>query len=268
MMLDGKTIAITRSRDDAAEFISLAEQNNATPIALPTIELVSKGEKIVDEFLDSVKTYNPDYSVFMSSKAVKLLFDTAKESGKLETLQLAIANTIVISVGPKTTIALEAQGIKVNHQPEKTFSSVGVGELFTQLNAVGKKVIVPRSGASTPFLKELLNKIGIDVFEIHLYDVCAFRDTSQWNGFRELFSQNKVDGVVFTSASSVRGFFEIMTKDYDENSLLDSLAKLSVVSIGPFTSDELKKFKVKNTVAEVHTVAGAFEAMKNILTVA
>ena len=84
-MLEGKTIAITRSHDDASEFISLAEQNNATPIALPTIELVSKGEKIVDEFLDSVKTYNPDYSVFMSSKAVKLLFDTAKESGKLET---------------------------------------------------------------------------------------------------------------------------------------------------------------------------------------
>jgi len=72
---------------------------------------------------------------------------------------------------------------------------------------------------------------------------------------------------VFTSASSVRGFFEIMTKDYDENSLLDSLAKLSVVSIGPFTSDELKKFQVKNTVAEVHTVAGAFEAMKNTLTI-
>ncbi|KAF6244965.1 uroporphyrinogen-III synthase [Nitrosopumilus sp. b2] len=267
-MLDGKTIAITRSKDDAAEFISLSEQNNATPIALPTIELVSKGEKIVDEFLESVKTYNPDYSVFMSSKAVKLLFDTAKQSGKLETLQLAVANTIVLSVGPKTTIALEEQGIKVNHQPAETFSSVGIGELFTQLNAVGKKVIVPRSGASTPFLKELLNKIGIDVFEIHLYDVCAFRDTTQWNGFRELFSQNKIDGIVFTSASSVRGFFEIMEKDYDQNTLLDNLAKLSVVSIGPFTSDELKKFKVKNTVAEVHTVVGAFDAMKNTLTIA
>jgi len=48
--------------------------------------------------------------------------------------------------------------------------------------------------------------------------------------------------------------------------LLDNLAKLSVVSIGPFTSDELKKFNVKNTVAEVHTVAGAFDAMKTTLT--
>ena len=263
-MLTGKTIAITRSKDDASEFISLAQQNNATPIPLPTIELVSKGEKIVDEFLESISKYDPDYSVFMSSKAVKLLFDTAKQSEKLEKLQLAVANTIVMSVGPKTSLMLESEGIKVNHQPT-TFSSVGIGEEFTQLNAVGKKVIVPRSGASTPFLKELLSKIGIDVLEIHLYDVCAFRDTTQWNGFRELFSQNKVDGVVFTSASSVRGFFEIMSKDYSNDVLLDNLTKLSVVSIGPFTSDELKKFKVKNTIAEVHTVAGAFDAMKNSL---
>ncbi len=266
-MLDGKTVAITRSKDDATEFIALAQQNGVTPIPLPTIELVSKGEKIVDEFLESIKQYNPDYSVFMSSKAVKLLFDTAKQAGKYDQLQLAVANTIVMSVGPKTTTALEGEGIKVNHQPT-TFSSVGVGEEFTSIHAVGKKVIIPRSGASTPFLKELLNKIGIDVLEIHLYDVCAFRDTTQWNGFRELFSQNKVDGVVFTSASSVRGFFDIMSKDYETETLLDNLAKLSVVSIGPFTSDELKKFKVKNTVAEVHTVAGAFDAMKNTLTVA
>lgn len=264
-MLDGKTIAITRSKDDATEFISLSEQNNAKPLPLPTIELVSKGEKIVDEFLEATEKYDPDYSVFMSSKAVKLLFDTAKRVDKLDKLQLAVANTIVMSVGPKTTIALENEGIKVNLQPT-TFSSVGVGEEFTQINAVGKKVIVPRSGASTPFLKELLNKIGIDVLEIHLYDVCAFRDTTQWNEFRELFSQNKVDGVVFTSASSVRGFFEIMSKDYDDDKLLENLAKLSVVSIGPFTSDELKKFNVKNIVSQVHTVAGAFDAMKNTLT--
>ncbi len=157
-MLDGKTIAITRSKDDATEFISLAEKYKAIPIPLPTIELVSKGEKIVDEFLESIKKYNPDYSVFMSSKAVKLLFDISKQIGKFETLQLAVANTMVMSVGPKTTAALWNVGIKVNYQPT-IFSSVGVGEEFTKIHAVGKKVIVPRSGASTPFLKELLNKI-------------------------------------------------------------------------------------------------------------
>ncbi len=263
-MLEGKIIAITRSKEDSSEFIDLATKNNAKPLPLPTIELVSKGEKIVNEFLDSVKQYDPDYSVFMSSKAVKLLFDVARQVSKFEKLQLAVANTIVMAVGPKTKTALENEGIKVAYMPD-TFSSVGVGELFTKLHAVGKKVIVPRSGASTPFLKELLNKIGIDVKEIHLYDVCAFRDTTQWNEFRELFSQNKIDGIVFTSASSVRGFFEIMSKDYDENSLLENLQKSSIVAIGPFTADELKNFNVKNTVSEVHTILGSFDTIKETL---
>ncbi len=263
-MLEGKIIAITRSKEDSSEFIDLATKNNAKPLPLPTIELVSKGEKIVNEFLDSVKQYDPDYSVFMSSKAVKLLFDVARQVSKFEKLQLAVANTIVMAVGPKTKTALESEGIKVAYMPD-TFSSVGVGELFTKLHAVGKKVIVPRSGASTPFLKELLNKIGIDVKEIHLYDVCAFRDTTQWNEFRELFSQNKIDGIVFTSASSVRGFFEIMSKDYDENSLLKNLQKSSIVAIGPFTADELKNFNVKNTVSEVHTILGSFDTIKETL---
>lgn len=261
-----KTIAITRSSDDASEFISLAQKDGLKTFPLPTIQLVSKGEKIVDEFLESVSTYVPDYSLFMSSKAVKLLFETAKQNEKLEQLQLAIANTIVIAVGPKTKLALEKEGIKVNDAPTETFSSVGVGELFTKLNAVGKKVIVPRSGASTPFLKNLLNKIGIDVLELHLYDVCAFQDTLQWNDFRLSFSENKIDGIVFTSASSVRGFFEIMQKDYDKKLLLDNLEKLCVVAIGPFTADELKKFNVKNTVSEVHTVPGSYNTLKDLLS--
>ena len=130
---------------------------------------------------------------------------------------------------------------------------------------LGKKVIVPRSGASTPFLKELLNKIGIDVLEIHLYDVCAFRDTTQWNEFRELFSQSKVDGIVFTSASSVRGFFEIMLKDYEKSKLVENLEKIRIVSIGPFTADELKIFNVKNSISEVHTILGSFDTLKEIL---
>ena len=261
-MIEGKTIAITRSKEDSEEFIQLMSNDNAIPIPLPTIELVSKGEKIVDEFLDSLKEYNPDYSVFMSSKAVKLLLDSAKKISKKQELQLGIANTIVIAVGPKTKTALENEGIKVAHMPNR-FSSVGVGEVFTRLNAVGKKVVVPRSGASTPFLKNLLEKIGLDVKEIHLYDVCAFRDTSQWNEFRELFSQNKIDGIIFTSVSSVRAFFEIMSNDYEQKTLLGNLQKVQVVAIGPFTADELKKFNVLNTVAQVHTVPGAFDTIKN-----
>ena len=264
-MIEGKTIAITRSRDDSQEFIDLITKERGNVLPLPTIELVSKGEKIVDEFLSALADEDPDYSVFMSSKAVSLLFETAKKVGKFEELQLAIANTIVLAVGPKTKDALEKENVKVAYMPQR-YSSVGIGEIFTKLNAVGKKVIVPRSGASTPFLKDLLEKIGLHVTELYLYDVCAFRDTSQWNEFRDLFSQDKVDGIIFTSASSVRAFFEIMTKDHDEDQLVDMLHKTMVISIGPFTADELKKFNVKNVVADVHTILGSFDILVKALS--
>jgi len=266
-MTQAKTIAITRSKDDSEEFIELITKHNAIPITLPTIELISKGEKIVDDFLDSIKNTNPDYSVFMSSKAVKLLIESSKKASKFEELRLAITNTIVIAVGPKTKEALEEENIKVSHMPTR-YSSVGVGEVFTKLNAVGKKVIVPRSGASTPFLKDLLEKIGLEIIELYLYDVCAFRDTSQWNDFRSLFSQNSVNGIIFTSASSVRAFFEIMTKDFEHYQLLQNLDKTKVIAIGPFTADELKKFEVQNIIADVHTIAGSVDVIIDELSLA
>lgn len=266
-LISGKTIAITRSKEDSGEFIEMATKENAIPMPIPTIELVSKGDKIVDEFLSDIREFNPDYSVFMSSKAVKLLFDVAKNNDKHRELQLAVANTIVMAVGPKTKEALEKEGIRVSHMPSK-YSSVGVGETFTKLNAEGKKVIVPRSGASTEFLAKLLQKIGLQVRENYLYDVQASSDTDQWKEFRDSFSKNKVDGIVFTSASSVRGFFEIMSGDYEQSELAKRLQNLQIVAIGPFTAEELKKFNAEPQVADVHTVSGAFEAIKNIFSLA
>ena len=266
-MIDGKTIAITRSKEDAEEFVELVTKENAKPMTLPTLELVSKGEKIVDEFLDSIKKENPDYSVFMSPKAATLLFQSAKKISKFQELQLAIANTVVIAVGPKTREALENENIKVAFMPER-HSSVGVGEVFTKLNAVGKKTIIPRSGASTPFLKNLLEKIGIRVIELYLYDVCAFRDPTEWNEFRQLLSQDKIDGIIFTSASSVRAFFEIMGNDYNHEKLIQLLEQTKVISIGPFTADELKKFNVNNIIADVHTVRGSVDAVLEAFSLA
>ena len=84
-MIQGKNIAITRSKDDSKEFIDLMTTEKANVLALPTIELVSKGEKIVEEFLSALEKENPDFSVFMSTKAVTILFDTAKKISKFET---------------------------------------------------------------------------------------------------------------------------------------------------------------------------------------
>ena len=162
-MSQEKTIAITRSKDDSEEFIELITKHNATPITLPTIELVSKGEKIVDDFLNSVKTENPDYSVFMSSKAVKLLIESSKKISKFEELRLAIANTIVIAVGPKTKEALENEfEISVNC-PEENYDSEHLIKNNIFDNLQNKKVLIIRGKGGRETLKYMLEKKGAKV---------------------------------------------------------------------------------------------------------
>lgn len=259
------TIAITRTREDANEFVRLATESGMEPVTLPTIRLVGRGENIAAEFLKVAKEHDPDYSIFMSSKAVGLLLEAGRKTGMEGELRLAIANTTVVAVGPKTREALEKEDLRVGLVPPSRFSSVGVGEVLSRAGAAGRKAVVPRSGAATPFLKELLLKMGMEVIEIPLYDLRAAADAPEWDGFEGMLTRREIDGMIFTSASSVRAFFEIMTARCEESALMKGLEASRVVAIGPFTADELEKFGVKNAVSQVHTVPGAFETLRGLL---
>jgi uroporphyrinogen-III synthase len=261
MILKGKTLAITRSERDAEEFSRLVAAEGGKAIALPTIEIVPAGPQAAREFLDKLHDKKHDYCAFMSSQAVSVLFELASKSEIISALE----STAVIAVGPKTRQSLEERGISVRLMPEK-FSSAGLVELLLLSGAkpAGKKIIIPRSGAANEFATEALTKIGMQVDEVSLYSVRTCAPSSAWGEFSALLLQKKVDAVIFTSASSVGSFFEIMAKISPGHPRLDSVTR--VVSIGPFTSKELrgrgiiKCFEVKE-----HTVKGALELAKNIV---
>lgn len=263
MVLDGKTIVLTRQENESSEFISYLKSKNAIPFALPTIKIIKKN-KISETLINSIIDYDPDFSVFMSVKAVKLLFSEAVSISKYHQLQLAIANTIVVAVGPKTKNALEHENIKVSYMP-KRYSSVGIGEIFTKINAYNKKVIIPRSSASTPFLSSLLTKIGLHVQENYIYDTISFHDRKPWINFYKLFMNDKIDGIIFTSSSSVKSFFEIILSYCTHDIVVNKLHRIKIVAIGPTTSYELIKFNIKNITSKYYTIDGAIETMFNIL---
>jgi uroporphyrinogen-III synthase len=55
-----------------------------------------------------------------------------------------------------------------------------------------------------------------------------------------------------------------MSKDYSKEELQNNLSQIFLISIGTFTSEELKKLDVPYTVSQIHTVAGAFDTLKNL----
>jgi uroporphyrinogen-III synthase len=255
--LKNKTLAITRSEQDAKEFLQLVRAQGGWAIALPVIEIVPRGPEVVDDFLDKLRKKKHYYCAFMSQQAVNILFDLGRDK-----ILPLLKSTNVIAVGPKTKQSLEERGIKVGLMLEK-FSSFGLVELMSGVGPCGKKIIIPRSAAASDFATQALIRLGMDVDEILLYTVRTRAIEPIWKEFCDLLSKKRVDVVIFTSASNVNSFFEIIEKLSKDGLQLDNVTK--VVSIGPFTTKALRDRGIRCFEAEEHTVRGTLQIAEQIL---
>jgi uroporphyrinogen-III synthase len=255
--LKNKTLAITRSEQDAKEFLQLVRAQGGWAIALPVIEIVPRGPEVVEDFLDKLRKKKHYYCAFMSQQAVNILFDLGRDK-----ILPLLKSTNVIAVGPKTKQSLEERGIKVGLMLEK-FSSFGLVDLMSGVGPSGKKIIIPRSAAASDFATQALIRLGMDVDEILLYTVRTRAIEPIWKEFCDLLSKKRVDVVIFTSASNVNSFFEIMEKLSKDGLQLDNVT--NVISIGPFTTKALRDRGIKCFEAEEHTVRGTLQIAEQIL---
>ncbi len=252
-----KVLAITRNERDAGEFLRIVAEGGGRGIALPTIDVVPKGPAAVQDFLGKLRKTRYDYCAFMSPQAVSILFEHA---GREATV--ALKSTTVIAVGPRTKEGLVEHGVDVRLMPD-SFSSAGLVELLSYLKPKKKKIIIPRSGAANESAAKALEDLGMQVDEVLLYTVRTATPTFVWSEFSNLLAEKKVDAVIFTSASSVGSFFEIMGRLGITDLQLNDLTK--VVSIGPLTSKELEARNLECFEAVEHTVAGALKLAKKVV---
>jgi uroporphyrinogen-III synthase len=59
-----------------------------------------------------------------------------------------------------------------------------------------------------------------------------------------------------------------MVNDFNQEQLILLLQQTKIIAIGPFTSDELKKFNIQNIIADVHTVKGSVDAVLDAFSLA
>ena len=261
--LESKILAITRNFVHAQDFSDLVKLEGGSTIALPTIEIVPKDPNVVQEFLNTVNEKMHDYCAFMSSQAVNVLFDHASIMNTTEQVISALNSRTVVAVGPKTKQTLIERGVDVQIVPQ-TYSSKGLVELFAKGNIVNKRIIIPRSEMSNEFIVKALSDLGMTVDELFLYSVRTSKPNSIWNSFALLLEQQKIDGIIFTSASAVRSFFEIVQKILP-NTFNPLKGVPAIIAIGPFTKDELSKREIQSFESKDHTIKGTFELAKVIL---
>jgi uroporphyrinogen-III synthase len=182
--------------------------------------------------------------VFTSPKTVEVWFARAR------TLRIARIVARVAAIGNGTAQALGAHGRKPDLVPG-TFTTEALGRAFPR----GKgRVLLPRADIAPPDLEDALRAKGWRPVRVTAYRTTVPRSLPA--GASRALEQGRVDAIVFTSASTVDGFVE----------LVGVVRGPKVACIGPVTARAARDagFRV-HAVARPHNVEGLVAALERLL---
>ncbi len=241
-----RRILVTRPADQAPELVRLLVDRGVEPVVVPTVAIDARstaGE--VDEMLAGLA--GVDWLVLTSANGAEAVAARLAATGRRLPSTLCVA-----AVGPATAAALRAADIRVDHVPDEYLTVAVAPGLDAQ---AGARVVLARADAATPQLREALLALGASVEEVVAYRTVEGPATSR-DPLRAAL-QRDLDGVAFTSGSTVRGLMRLAT------SLDRARARaLPAYCIGPVTAEVARQagFAI-GAVATEHTAAGLADAI-------
>lgn len=190
-------------------------------IHFPVIEIIPKTP--CEPSLQAAYDHLPHYThlLFTSKNSVRIFFQHMKE---LRIAREVLSLPTFLAIGSVTAAHLHAHGFPAHHVAEEE-SQEGLILLLEQLPLQEAYFFFPRSVLSRPLLIDYLREKKIRFQATDLYDTRTRKQDI-------LPNLDRVDEIVFTSPSTVRGFLEIFGE-------LPSHKKL--LAVGPVTQQALEE---------------------------
>ena len=257
--LAGKTVVVTRPREQAASLAEPLEHLGAGVLLAPTIRIVPRA--LDDEIVRVVVNDLDEFGliVFTSANGVDIFL------GYLAELVLplsALGHAVVAAVGPRTASALEERGVACDVVADD-FIAEGLLQTLQRRGVapVGTRILIPSARLARPALPEALRAGGAVVSVLPVYDTVAVDRLEEPAERIE-----HADFITFTSGSTARQFVELMEAAAGRRGrprpLARRLADVQLCSIGPATSDTLRELGLPVAVEAVeHTAAGLVDAI-------
>jgi uroporphyrinogen III methyltransferase / synthase len=257
--LFGRSVVVTRSREQASVLSERLWDHGGEAIEFPTIALRPRRlYPALRQAFEKLGTY--DWVVFTSVNGVNCFFDLLFESGHDAR---ALAGAHVAVIGSATAEALRARGVSADLVPERFVAEAVAESLLSQGLEAGARILVPRAAAARDALPNLLREAGMQVDVVSVYDTVIPDVGAQVDELVERLRAGSIDAVTFTSSSTVNNFFELLSQSISEDERARLLAPVMFASIGPVTSDTIQRqgFKV-GVEADTYTIPGLITALE------
>lgn len=230
--LAGRSVVVTRAREQAGELARPLEALGAEVLALPVIAIVEPDDwRPADAAIARLEDY--DYVVLTSTNAVAAFFERVRQRrGDLRPL----ASPVIAAVGESTRRHVEDAALEVEIMPRDARAEGLVEEFSAMGLEPGVRVLIPRALKAREILPEALREMGAFVDVVPVYRTVPVDPDRE---VIERIRQGGVDVFTFTSGSTVKHLIASL-----ERAGLDAPAVLGsgvVASIGPVTTASLER---------------------------
>lgn len=223
----GRSIVVTRAREQASDIAALLESHGAEVIQFPTIRIEPVDPAPLDAAVQALSSY--DWIVFTSINGVQSFFSRIDAAGMDSRV---FASVKIAAIGPATAAGLRARGLNPDLVPS-AYVAEAIAEALIAQNISGKRVLIARAKEAREVLPNALSAAGAQVTVLPVYQtVPALESKDDVLGRIEA---GTLDCVTFGSSSTVDNFFAQIPAE-----VLRKHPNVALACIGPITAKTLR----------------------------
>ncbi|MBQ3059501.1 MAG: uroporphyrinogen-III C-methyltransferase [Desulfovibrio sp.] len=250
----GKSIVVTRAREQASGLAATLAGLGAEVIQFPTIEIRPLPDYAQ---LDAAIARLSEYAwlIFTSVNGVKYFWMRLEQAGKDSR---ALGACKVAAIGPATADALRERGIMPDFIPDRYVAEGVVEGLLAREagNLTGMRMLLPRAAKAREVLPEELGRAGALLDVISAYETVPA--ASRKDEVLARLNEGTLDCVTFGSSSTVENFLELIPA-----ATLKEHSATRLAAIGPVTAETLRKNGLEPHIQpEEYTIPALVEAVK------
>jgi uroporphyrinogen III methyltransferase/synthase len=248
--LAGRTILVTRPAEQAAPLVQELERRGARVLVAPTIRLAPARSAALTAGLKELAAGRFDWITLTSAVTVDVLRERLAAPADVR------ANAAAIGEG--TAAAFRRWSRRDPDLQPTTFTTAALARAFPRGSG---RVLCARADIAPEGLEDALARKGWEPVRVDAYRTIFA--TSLPREARDALRRGEVDGVTFTSASTVRGFVSARGAGVIRGA---SGRPPKIVCIGPVTAAAARDAGLRPAaVAKPHTIEGLIAALDRAL---
>jgi uroporphyrinogen-III synthase len=248
----------------AAELSKLISTYGGLPILAPAMKevpLESNSEAL--EFAAKLFAGEFDLVIFLTGVGTRALLGVIETTYKRDDYIAALQGLKVVARGPKPVAALREIGVapalsvpEPNTWRELLRALDDAAQSPVGIQLSGARVAVQEYGVSNPELLNGLGERGARVSRVPVYQWALPDDLAPLREAIRFLAEGKIDVVLFTTSVQATHFFQVAAQLNLEEELRTGLNRAMVASIGPTTSEELSRLRIRVDLEPSHPKMG------------